>query len=95
MALALVGMVAGVRYKCRGDRRKLGSHGMLAEAEDDALLVAHHEQLKVELAAKAQAAQVDSDIEAFRERGKRKDSAARASETAHLRELLSDRSERS
>ncbi len=92
VTLGLVGMVAGVRYTCRGDRRSLG--GLLDEPEDDALLIEQHDRLADETAAKDQAAQVDSDIEAFRERGRLKNSVARASETAHLREQLSDRDDR-
>ena len=64
---------------------------MLDEAADDARRAAQHDEVE---SAKAQAAQVDSDIEAFRTRGHRRESAARTSETAHLRELLDDRSDR-
>lgn len=84
-------MVRAVRYTCRGDR---GGKGLLDEPEDDARLVRQHDQMDDGCADKARAAQVDSDIEAFRERGKHRDASALASETAQLRELLDDRRDR-
>jgi hypothetical protein len=89
VALVLVGVVAGFRYKFRPERRLLGGASILDEAAEDARLVERQDHLGEELATKAQAAQIDSGIEAFRSRGRRRESAD-SREAADMRAQLKD-----
>ncbi len=76
VALILAGVVAGFKRKFRAEQRLLGGASMCREISEGG-----------ELAAKAQAAQVDSGIAAFRNRGRRRDSAD-IRETADIRAQL-------
>ena len=89
VALALAGIVAAVGYKLRTDRRLLGSAGILDEMAEDARLVEQQDHLADDLATKAQAAQLDSGIEAFRTRGRRRESAD-SRDAADMRAQLKD-----
>jgi hypothetical protein len=80
VALVLAGIAAAFTYKFRADRRVLQGAGILDEAQD---------AIADELRAKSHVARVDKGIKAFRDRGRRRESAdARA--TADLREQLKD-----
>jgi hypothetical protein len=89
VALALAGIVAAVGFKLRADRRLLGGAGILDEMAEDALLVEQQDHLADELATNARAAEVDSGIEAFRTRGRRRESAD-SREAADMRAQLKD-----
>jgi hypothetical protein len=88
-AVALAGVVVAVGYRLRADRRLLGGTGILDEVAEDARLVQQQDHLADELASKARAAEVDGNIDAFRKRGRRNESAD-ARETADMRAQLKD-----
>jgi hypothetical protein len=83
VALIVVGVITWFGVKFRAERRMLGGNGILDEVAEDA-------RLEAELVSKAQAAQVDSEIKAFRSRGRRKESAD-ARQTADMRAQLKNR----
>ena len=85
VALILAGVVAGFRYKLRSERRLLGGTSILDEVVEDARVA--------QLTTDAQAAQVDSGIEAFRNRGRRSESAD-SRQTADIRAQLKDQGSR-
>jgi hypothetical protein len=87
VALALAGVVAGFTRKFRAERRLLGDVGILDEMVEDAHLVAHYDAQQVD--EDARAGRVDDDIEAFRNRGRRSESAD-SREAADMRAQLRD-----
>jgi hypothetical protein len=89
VAFALAGVVAVFTRTFRAERRLLGVAGILDEMAEDAPLMAHHDDIAQRVASDAQAAQVDSDIQAFRNRGRRAESAD-SRDTADMRAQLRD-----
>ncbi|BBZ26676.1 hypothetical protein MMAD_09710 [Mycolicibacterium madagascariense] len=83
VALILVGIVTWFGIKFRADRRMLGGNGILDEAEEDARLEAEV------LSRRAQAANVDNGIKAFRTRSRRTQSPD-ARQAADMRAQLKD-----
>jgi hypothetical protein len=81
VALVLAGVVVVVGYKLRGERRLLGGAGVLDEMAMDARAA--------QLVAKDQAAQVGSEIAAFRKRGRKRESTD-SREAADMRAQLKD-----
>lgn len=82
VALVLASVVAIFRYKLRAENRLLGDTSILDEMADDARAV--------QITTKDQAAQFDSEIEAFRTRERRKESSD-SRDTADMRAQLKDR----
>jgi hypothetical protein len=89
VALALAGVVAGFTRKFRAERRLLGGSGILDELAEDARLVAQQDDIAQQVASEAQAVQVDSDIKAFRNRGRRAESTD-SRDAADMRAQLRD-----
>jgi hypothetical protein len=80
VALIAVGVITWFGIRFRAERRILGGNGILDEAAEDA-------RLEAELLSKAKAAQVTSEIKAFRSRGRRTASPD-ARQTADIRAQL-------
>ena len=88
VAFALAGVVVVFTRKFRAERRLLGGAGILDEMAEDARMVARHDAAE-QIESDAQAAQVDTDIQAFRNRGRRAESAD-SREAADMRAQLRD-----
>lgn len=86
VALALAGVVAGFTRKFRAERRLLGGAGILGEMAEDARLVARRDAAE-QIEQDAQAAQVDTDVAAFRDPGEHTKSAD-SKDTADMRAQL-------
>jgi hypothetical protein len=82
VALVLAGVVMIFGYKLRAERRLLGGGGVLDEMTADALA-------SDVLNTKAHVAHVDSEIAAFRDRGRKQESAD-SRDTADMRAQLKD-----
>ncbi|TPG34166.1 hypothetical protein [Mycolicibacterium hodleri] len=89
VALTLVGVVMGFKRKFRAERHLLGGASLRQEIDEDARLGRLNDEMTDELTAKAQAAQIDSGIAAFRSRGRRGESAD-SREAADMRQQLKD-----
>lgn len=83
VVLVFIAVIAWFGVKFRAERRILGGNGILDEVAADA-------RLEAELAAKLKALQVNSEIKAFRTRGRRKESAD-SRQAADMRAQLNDR----
>lgn len=81
VALVLVAVVVIVRYKLRAECRLLGDVGVLDEMADDARAA--------QRVANRQALHVDDGIAAFRNRGRKQESAD-SRDTADMRAQLKD-----
>lgn len=92
VALVLVGVVVGFGYKLRAERRLLGGTSLLHEMAEDARLAQLEDDVD-DVTTNAQASQLDSEIKAFRTRGRRRESAD-SRQTADMRAQLKDRSSR-
>lgn len=89
VALALVGAVAGFAHKFRAERHLLGGAGILDELAADARVAAYHDNN--ERTSKERTVRVDNDIRAFRNRGRRRESADSRT-TADIRAQLREQS---
>lgn len=79
VALVLASVVVGFGYKLRAERRILGGAGILDEITEDARAA--------QVATEGRSAHVDSEIEAFRNQGRREESAD-SRQTADMRAQL-------
>ncbi len=90
VALTLAGVVVGFKFKFRAERRMLGGASMRREIAEDARLGQLPDEMAAEPTVEAQAAQIDSGIAAFRNRGRRRESAD-SRDTADMRAQLKGR----
>ncbi|MBJ7339314.1 hypothetical protein [Mycolicibacterium sp.] len=89
VALTLVGVVVFFKRKFRAEQRLLGGPSLRREIAEDALFDQLDGEMTDPTEAKTQAAHLDSEIAAFRSRGRRAQSAD-SRETADMREQLKD-----